>query len=142
MNIPFTSLIEGADLLPHAHATDAGLDLIAVEAVELPANVPVKVRTGVAMAIPEGHVGLIWDKSSIGSLGVKTLGGVIDAGYRGEVIVLLINLTKETINWSAGKKVAQIIIQPYAQVVPVRVDALANASTRGADGFGSTGVHA
>lgn len=141
MNIPFTSLTGEARLLPHAHATDAGLDLTSIEAIELHPGVPTKIKTGIAMGIPEGYVGLIWDKSSVGSLGVKTLGGVIDAGYRGEVIVVLINLTKETIRWDAGKKVAQMIIQPYMPVVPVKVESFAESTTRGADGFGSTGAH-
>lgn len=124
--------------MPHAHATDAGLDLCAADEVVLAPGVPVKVGTGVSMAIPEGYVGLIWDKSSIGSLGVKVLGGVIDSGYRGEVIVCLINLTNETMTFSAGKKIAQIIIQNYVAVAPVLVDDH-DQTTRGEGGFGSTG---
>lgn len=124
--------------MPHAHVTDAGLDLCAVDEVTLASGVPVKVGTGISMAIPEGYVGLIWDKSSIGSLGVKVLGGVIDAGYRGEVIVCLINLTNETITFPAGKKIAQIIIQNYAEVTPALVD-VHDDTTRGEGGFGSTG---
>lgn len=138
MELQYRKLNSSAVLMPHAHVTDAGLDLCAVDEVTLASGVPVKVGTGISMAIPEGYVGLIWDKSSIGSLGVKVLGGVIDAGYRGEVIVCLINLTNETITFPAGKKIAQIIIQNYAEVTPALVD-VHDDTTRGEGGFGSTG---
>jgi dUTP pyrophosphatase len=126
-------------ILPYEHDTDAGLDLCASNEVELLSNVPTKVGTGIAVHIPDGHVGLVWDKSSIGSFGVKTLGGVIDAGYRGEIFIVMINLTKEKINFPAGKKIAQMIIQKYERVDIEYVDNLED-TTRGDKGFGSTGL--
>lgn len=128
-----------AGIIPYAHDTDAGLDMCCSSQVELLPNIPTKVATGVALHIPDGHVGLIWDKSSIGSMGIKTLGGVIDSGYRGEVFIVMINLTNEKINFPAGKKIAQIIIQKYEKVELEYVNELDDNSTRGEGGFGSTG---
>jgi dUTP pyrophosphatase len=126
-------------IIPYAHSTDAGLDLCASSEVELLPNIPTKVGTGIAVHIPDEHVGLVWDKSSIGSLGVKTLGGVIDAGYRGEIFIVMINLTKDKINFPAGKKIAQMIIQKYERVDIEYVNDLDVFTTRGDKGFGSTG---
>ena len=138
MLLNYTKLHKNALLNPHAHSTDAGLDLVSVEEIVLKSGVPTKIGTGISVQIPGGCVGLIWDKSSIGSMGLKVLGGVIDSGYRGEVIVVLINLTNEEIILPAQKKIAQLIIQRYESAEPVLVDSL-DDSTRGGDGFGSTG---
>ncbi len=139
MELKYTKIHDDAVLHPHAHPTDAGLDLMAMEEVLLEPSIPVKVGTGVSIEIPEGFTGLIWDKSSIGSMGVKTLGGVIDTGYTGEIIVTLINLTKGKILLPKGKKIAQIIIQRYEKIEPVFVDKLTGELPRGLGGFGSTG---
>ncbi len=125
-------------IIPYAHETDAGLDVCCSNYVELLPDVPTKVATGLSVQVPDGCVMLVWDKSSIGALGVKTLGGVIDSGYRGEVFIVMINMTNEKINFTAGKKIAQIIIQKYEKVELEYVDSL-NDSTRGDKGFGSSG---
>ena len=96
------------------------------------------VRTGIAMEIPEGFVGLIWDKSSIGSKGIKTLGGVIDAGYRGEIQVMVTNLGDTAYTFEHGHKVAQMIIQKVEFPEIVEVSELSE-SLRGEGAFGSTG---
>ncbi len=123
-----------------AHATDAGLDLCAVEAVTLAPGERRSIATGIAMAIPEGYVGLVWDKSGISHKGgLKTLGGVVDAGYRGEIFVGLHNLSDTSYTFAAGNKVAQILIQKIEQPELIETDALPEAD-RGEKAFGSTGV--
>lgn len=122
-----------------AHPGDAGMDLFALEdTVVLPGEVT-KVRTGIAMQIPDGYVGLCWDKSGISiKHGIKLLGGVIDAGYRGEVIVGLINLGKEAYTFEKGHKIAQMLIQKVARPEIEETEELSDTS-RGEGGFGSTG---
>jgi dUTP pyrophosphatase len=95
------------------------------------------INTGVCLAIPDGYTGLIWDKSSLGSSGIKVAGGVIDAGYRGEIKVTLINLGETTVI-KKGKAIAQLIIQPIMTDGLVEVNAL-DVTQRGSGGFGSTG---
>ena len=118
---------------------DAGLDLYAAEAVTLPPGARAKIPTGIAVAVPKGMVGLIWDKSGLSNMhGLKTLGGVVDAGYRGEVLVGIVNLSSETYTVQKGHKVAQMLIQKIERVSLEVVDEL-DATDRGHGGFGSTG---
>jgi dUTP pyrophosphatase len=90
------------------------------------------------MAIPEGFVGLIWDKSGLSLRGVHRLAGVVDAGYRGEVRVVLANLSREPFAIQRGMKIAQMLIQPVATVEVVEAEELGGTS-RGEGGFGSSG---
>jgi len=122
----------------YQHPGDAGLDLFSgVEDVLAPGEVK-PIPTGIKMAIPEGHVGLIWDKSGLSLQGVHRLAGVVDAGYRGEVKVVMINLGKESLAIRKGMKIAQILIQPVVTVEVAEAVEL-DDSTRGEGGFGSTG---
>lgn len=121
-----------------AHAHDAGLDLFSLEDAELPPHEPVKIRTGIAMALPEGHVGLICDRSSMGSKGIRTLGGVVDAGYRGEVQVVLINLTNKPFSVKKWDKLAQMLVLPV-NFCSVKESEYLDNTSRGEGGFGSTG---
>ncbi len=140
MRIAVTKLTPEAKLPTYAHATDAGMDVYAATDVIVPAHERTLVPTGVAMAIPEGYVGLIWDKSGIATKrGLTTLAGVIDAGYRGELQVAIYNTTAEDVSFAAGEKVAQMLVQPVVQPELQEVEAL-EESERGANGFGSTGV--
>jgi dUTP pyrophosphatase len=97
-----------------------------------------KVATGIALEIPEHHVGLIWDRSSVGSKLIKVCGGVIDSTYRGEIKVCLFNLSFYDYHIKAGQKIAQIIIQPFRDYPLVQSNELA-VSERGDGGFGSSG---
>jgi dUTP pyrophosphatase len=97
------------------------------------------VPTGIQIAVPAGHVGLVWDKSGISLKGVHRLAGVIDAGYRGEVQVVLINLGPAPYAVRKGAKIAQLLVQPVAAVTVVESDSLDDTS-RGQGGFGSTGL--
>ena len=125
---------------------DAGWDLYSTESVVLEYGVPTKIKTGIAMAIPKGYVGLIWDRSGMGSKGNKVFGGVIDATYRGEVIVCLTYLNNET-DFSTsyfiekGDKIAQILFakSPEASIIEVEDIALLGQTERGEQGFGSSG---
>jgi dUTP pyrophosphatase len=124
----------------YQHPGDAGMDLFAAEDVTLDAGEVKPVPTGIKMAIPEGYVGLIWDKSGISLQGVHRLAGVVDAGYRGEVKVVMVNLGKETHLFKKGQKVAQMLIQPVQAVSIIDVGANdLDETARGSGGFGSTG---
>lgn len=138
MNLKIKKLLPNAELVPFEHPSDAGMDIRLVEDFVLEPHVPTKVRTGLAVEIPEGYVGFIWDKSSIGAMGVKTLGGVVDAGYRGEIFIVLVNMTAEPISFQSGRKIVQMIIQKIEQPQIDYVDDLSE-SPRGEAGFGSTG---
>jgi dUTP pyrophosphatase len=131
-----------AVLPSYAHPGDAGLDLTAVEAVTLEPGERTAVPTGLAVAIPVGWVGLVHPRSGLArrhGLTVANAPGTIDAGYRGEVQVLLINLGAETVHLAAGERVAQLLLQPVGQAQVVEVDDLGETA-RGVDGFGSTGT--
>ncbi len=118
---------------------DAGFDLYASVRTVLSPGVQTSISIGIALQIPEGYVGLIWDKSGISiKHGLKTLGGVIDSGYRGEVLVGMINLTDKEYIFEPGQKVAQMLIQKVEQAQFEVVGELDNAE-RGDRGFGSTG---
>lgn len=139
MELRIKKLNKSAKLPSYAHTEDAGMDLFASETMVIPKGERVLVGTGIAMEIPERYVGLIWDKSGLAtSHGLKTLGGVVDAGYRGEVKVGLVNLSNEDYKINAGHKIAQMLIQKIKHLEIVEVEELSEAE-RGEGGFGSTG---
>lgn len=120
---------------------DAGMDLYACETVVLEPNQKTTVKTGIAMAIPKGHVALVWDKSGIASKHhLHTLAGVIDENYRGELGVVIGNFGSVPYTIEKGKKFAQLLIQPVLQPETKEVDSL-DETVRGSGGFGSTGLH-
>ena len=127
-----------AKLPVRGHPGDAGLDLFAVEDGLLAPGEIRPISTGIQIAVPAGHVGLIWDKSGISLQGVHRLAGVVDAGYRGEVRVVLANLGRESFEIRKGMKIAQMLVQSVAAPEVVETDEL-DATSRGEDGFGSTG---
>ncbi len=140
MKIQIKKLNSKAKLPEYAHLGDAGMDLFSVESVTIKPGKKVVCQTGIAMKIPDGYVGLIWDKSGIASKGgVKTMGGVIDSGYRGEVRVVLQNLSKEDYNIKEGDKIAQMLIQKVESPQIEEVEEL-DDTERGEGGFGSTGM--
>jgi dUTP pyrophosphatase len=128
-----------AKIPSYANETDAGLDLFALEDTIVPALSRIGVKTGISIALPAGFVSLVWDKSSVSfKHGLTCLGGVIDAGYRGEYIVILYNTTNNPYTFKAGEKVAQVLIQKVEHAAITLVDTLDN-SQRGTGGFGSSG---
>lgn len=122
-----------------AHGSDAAFDLYAVETVYIPAGERRKVPTGIALEIPEGYAGFIWPRSGLAATdGLDTLAGVIDAGYRGECTVLVINHGSVPVRIFEGSRIAQISIQQVYQGGIELVDEL-SPSPRDASGWGSTG---
>lgn len=141
MELRIKKLHADAKVPSYAHPGDAGFDLYALEEVVIPVGGRVLVSTGIALEIPSGFVGLIWDKSGLSTThGLKTLAGVVDAGYRGEVKVGMINLSTEDYVISMGHKVAQMLIQKVERAEITLVTELSE-TTRGEGGFGSTGKH-
>lgn len=139
MQIKVKKLHIDAILPKHARTGDVGMDLYSIETVTIAPQTHAQVRTGVAFEIPLGYAGLIWDKSSVAQKGgLKTMGGVIDSGYRGEILVGLANLSNKSYTFEKGHKVAQMLIQKVEQSEIVDVDELSD-SERGTGAFGSTG---
>ena len=126
----------------YAHPGDAGIDLYSAEDVTIAAGERVVVRSGVALAIPEGYAGLVVPRSGLASssgLSMVNTPGVVDSGYRGEVRVVLINHDREEpIEISRGDRIAQLLVVPVARADVIEVDSLP-PSERGSGGFGSTG---
>jgi dUTP pyrophosphatase len=117
---------------------DLAADLYAVEAVRLEAGATVAVATGIALEFPETHGALVEDRSGLAMRGVTTLAGVIDPGYRGEIRVVMVNLSGAAVEIKAGDRVAQLRIVRRMEAEFVEVEELVEAP-RGAKGFGSTG---
>ena len=129
-----------AKLPSYGHPGDAGLDLFSSEDYLLRPGEVRPVQTGIQVAIPRGHVGLIWDKSGISLKGVHRFAGVVDAGYRGEVQVVMVNLGREPYEIKAGMKIAQMLVQPIVEMSVIETESLDDTS-RGEGGFGSTGLY-
>jgi dUTP pyrophosphatase len=122
---------------------DLGYDLFALEGVALSPRATVKVRTGVAVEARDPQTGaplglLVRDRSSMASRGIATTGGVIDAGYRGEILVLMTNLGDTPVELKVGEKIAQMIPVPVLTGTVETVENLED-SARAAKGFGSSG---
>jgi dUTP pyrophosphatase len=128
-----------AKLPVRGHPGDAGLDLFSCRDLEIPPGDLRPVPTGIQVSIPKGFAGLVWDKSGISLKGVHRLAGVIDACYRGEIQVVLVNLGTAPFPIKAGMKIAQLLIQPVSEIKVVESETLDDTS-RGENGFGSTGL--
>jgi dUTP pyrophosphatase len=131
-------------ILPErAHQGDAGFDLRSIEDLEVSPGERAMVRTGVAVAIPEGHAGLVLPRSGLASKEGLTLAnspGLIDAGYRGELICSVVNLDRdESVKIARGDRMAQLVIVAVPDLEPEWVDELP-PSSRGEGGFGSSGT--
>jgi dUTP pyrophosphatase len=143
--IPIRRLDPDLPLPAYAHPGDAGADLVAAEDVDLLPGARALVPTGVAIALPDGYVGLVHPRSGLASrLGVTVLNapGTVDAGYRGEILVNLVNHDRViTAKISRGDRIAQLVVQRVERAHFVVVDELPE-TRRGAGGHGSTGGHA
>jgi dUTP pyrophosphatase len=133
-------LVPDIKLPAYAHPDDAGMDLYSAEDKLIQPGEHCTVRTGIAVAIPKGFVGLVWDKSGIASKGLKTMGGVLDSNYRGEVIIILKNISEKPYDLKKNNKIAQLLLQPIEHRPIVEVQEL-DDTDRGARGLGSTGLH-
>ena len=143
MRLRFTRLAAGAVAPVRAHGDDAGLDLHAAEGASLGPGERASIGTGVAVAIPEGRAGLVLPRSGLAArhgIVLVNAPGLIDAGYRGELRVLLLNTDRtETFEISPGDRIAQLVVVRHESPEPEEVPSL-EETARGAGGFGSTGV--
>ena len=131
-------LMPAAKLPQKAHNDDAGYDLFANDYYSISPYGQTLVASGIKLAIPAGYVGLIWDKSGLAFQGIKTMGGVIDSNYRGEIKIIVKNLSEEVFNIIPGQKIAQILIQPISDL-GVSEEKISDDTERQAKGFGSSG---
>ena len=105
MKIKIVKIEEDAKIPNYANLSDAGMDLFSIEEVVLKIGERQAIRTGIKTEIPDGYVGLVWDKSGLAlNNGIKTMAGVIDSGYRGEIKIVLINLGDEDFEIKKAKK--------------------------------------
>ena len=140
MKLKVRKIQESAKLPQYSHKGDAGLDLFSSIDCVIQERMVKPVPTGIQVAIPEGFVGLIWDKSGLSLQSVHRLAGVIDSGYRGEIKVVMANLAPEPFHIKEGMKIAQMLIQPVSEVQVQEVKTLEDTD-RGENGFGSTGQY-
>ncbi len=140
MELKVKKIHKDAKLPGYGHVGDAGLDLFSVTECVLKGGEARAISTGIQVAIPDGYVGLIWDKSGISLKNIHRLAGVVDSGYRGEIKVVMTNLSTEAFSIEKGMKIAQMLIQPVAKVKVVDSEVLDDTS-RGENGFGSTGKY-
>lgn len=146
IDLKIKKVSDDAVLPTKAYQYDAGIDLYSCEDKTIKAGDLSLINTGIAMEIPAGYVGLIWDRSSVGSKGVHRFAGVIDSGYRGEIKVCMHNSSHGRGWWpydhtkykiKSGDKIAQIIIHKIPEITLTEVDELSE-SNRGKLGFGSS----
>ena len=142
MELGFIRLREEARAPTRANEGDAGLDLYAAEAATIGPGERLDVGTGIAIEIPDGHAGLVLPRSGLAlrhGIALVNAPGLIDAGYRGELRVLLLNTDRaEAFEVAPGDRIAQLVIAAVATPAPVEVAELAG-SARGEGGFGSSG---
>ena len=143
LDIEFVLLHELAQAPVYAHSGDARADLVCVEAVSLKPGERRLVPTGLAIALPDGYVGLVHPRSGLANkhgIGIVNTPGTVDAGYRGELKVCLINLDPtEIVELPAGSRIAQLVIQEVIRADFKQVESLSETD-RNASGFGSTGI--
>lgn len=146
LTVEILKLSNSATLPSSAHFADVGLDLYSDEDVFIKTGNTAIVKTGVALGLPLGFYGKIEDRSSMASVGLRTGGGVVDAGYSGEIKVIIHNLNNtndstyqgQGYQIKKGQRIAQLVVQP---VIPVRLTEVETlqSSERGTNGFGSSG---
>ncbi len=142
LDIALRRLDTGLPLPAYAHPGDAGADLVTAVDVDLGPGERALVPTGIAIALPEGYVALVHPRSGLAArhgLSIVNTPGTVDAGYRGEIKVLLVNLDpREPVSLRRGDRIAQLVVQKVERARFVEVEELP-ASRRGAGGYGSTG---
>lgn len=141
MQLKIKKLSPTAQLPSYAHPGDAGLDLFALDAQAIAPGEAQLIRTGIALELPPGMEAQVRPRSGLAlkhSITVLNSPGTVDAGYRGEVGVVLINHGHKTFQVTTGMKIAQMVINAVVQAQVVEVESLSD-SARGAGGYGSTG---
>ena len=140
MTIKFQKILDEAIIPHYAHPGDAGMDIFSAEEAIIKAGERKNIKTGVKMELPDGFVGLVWDKSGLAlKNGIKTMAGVIDADYRGEIGIVLVNLSENDYKIEKGQKIAQMLIQKVERAEIEEARELSETK-RGEGSFGSTGL--
>jgi len=129
-----------AKIPTRGHYNDAGLDLYADETTTIKPGEHKYIKTSIKMAIPDGYVGLLWDKGGMGEKGLHILGGVYDSGYRGEIRANLVNLGTNEAKIEQGQKVTQILIQSVS-LCEIEETKINDQTARGDGRHGSTGIY-
>lgn len=144
-NVQFIRLDPKAVVPSYAHDSDAGADLSCLDDFSLAPGERKLIRTGIAIGLPAGHVGLVHPRSGLANkhgISIVNSPGTVDAGYRGELMINLVNLDPtETFYAKSGSRIAQLVIQEFVTAKFVEVTEL-DETERGVNGFGSTGVAA
>jgi dUTP pyrophosphatase len=117
---------------------DLGADLFSVETIDLPIGATVSIPTGIAVELPRGFGAVIQDRSGLATKGLTTLAGVVDPGFRGEIKVIMTNLSQERVTLTKGERIAQLRLVRLFQASFEEVDQLSSSERRDR-GFGSTG---
>lgn len=138
MQIKVKKLYEDTKLPSYSHPGDVGLDMYSRESITLSPGDQHIFFIGFALEFPEGYAAIVKDKSGMAKKGLHTMGGVYDAGYRGEYNVQLMNVGKEAYTVEVGDKIAQLILFPVTIATLEETDTLSE-SVRGEGRFGSTG---
>ena len=138
--IKVKKLSDKARLPTKANSSDAGFDLYSSEDIEIPSGERAIVSTNISLAIHDGWVGLIWPRSGMAvKQGVDVFAGVIDAGYRGEIMVCLYNSGEDTVEIKHGDRIAQLLIQKIGNFTLAWTHEDLEQTDRGDGGFGSSG---
>jgi len=140
MKINFQKISEDVKIPSFAHNGDAGMDIYSNEDTSIEAGEIKAISTDIKIELEKGYVALIWDKSGLAlNNGIKVMGGVIDSTYRGEIKIILNNLSKDVFKVEKGSKVAQMLIQKV-ECPDIEVVEDLSETKRGRGGFGSTGL--
>ena len=139
MNVGYKFLTETAKAPHKANSNDAGFDLYADEDAWVFAKQRTVIKTGISLEMPDNLAGLIWPRSGLSvKQGIDVLAGVVDAGYRGEIMVCLYNTSDDDVEIKRGDRIAQMIFQEVP-VISLQLREELGSSQRGSNGFGSTG---
>jgi len=140
MIIKFKKLTSAAIIPTRKHDTDSGMDICSTEAKNLGPGERYTFATGIAAEIPDGYELQVRPRSGLSSKGIDAKFGTVDRGYTGEIRIILVNNTMDFKTVGMGERIAQLVLAPVAIPEIVEVDEIADAE-RGANGFGSTGIH-
>ncbi|QHG17359.1 dUTP diphosphatase [Nostoc sp. ATCC 53789] len=144
MKLKVVKLADSAIIPKYEHPNDAGLDLVSIDELELPAGESRLIHTGISIELPQGTEAQIRPRSGLAlkyQITVLNTPGTVDEGYRGEIGVILINHGKSSFQVTKGMKIAQMVITPVVRVDVEEVNSL-SLTSRGNGGFGSTGITA
>ena len=142
MRIQIERMDKSVELPKYQREHDAAIDLRSAEDRVLEPMEKVMIRTGVKVAIPLRHVGLIWDRSGLAAKhSLHCMAGVIDPTYRGEISVVMVNLGKDHFKVEKGMRICQMLIQPIANHFPIEEVENLEGTERADQGFGSSGYH-